>query len=188
MNPLLLKAGGWAIAAALLVSLKVQYDRNQRAIGAMGERLKVADSTLAVTIAAGARLAVKYDEDTAAFSTELAEWKAIKQRVRLVAKVETLPPRTVPGPERIVVRDSTRPPTLEEILNAADATIQRCSTALGTCESRISNLQQQLTATETQRDAYRRLMPSGFKTVTRTARDVGIGIGLTILYDALVKK
>lgn len=176
MNPLLIKAAPYAIAAVLLVSMKVQYDRNQRAIGAMAERLRTADSTLAVAVAAGARLAVKYDEDTAAFSTELAAWKAMKRRI--VQKLETLPPRTVPGPERIVVRDTTRLPTLEEILNAADATIQKCSIALTTCESRIANLQQQLTATETQRDAFKRLQPSGWRTVTTTARDAAIGAAL----------
>lgn len=170
MNPLLIKAAPYAIAAVLLVSMKVQYDRNQRNIGAMAERLHVTDSTLKVAVAAGARLAVKYDEDTAAFSTELAAWKAIKQRARIVPKWDTLPPDTVPGPERIV----TRPPTLEEILNAADATIQRCSTALGTCERRIDNLQKQLALVAVERDAYKRLQPSGFRTVTRTLTTAGV--------------
>jgi hypothetical protein len=176
---LLKQLAPYLVALLLLTGIKVQYDAGKRREGQMAERLRVADSSLAVAVTNGARLAVRYDADTATFRAELARWQAMKQRLRVV--VESLPPDTVPGPERIVVRDSTRPPTLDEILAAADTVIQRCSIALGTCEERIGNLTERLRLTEIQRDAWKQSRPSVFGKA-RTAigwAAVGFLIGVT---------
>jgi hypothetical protein len=155
----------WAVPAALLlvfaVLAKCQHDASQRALGAAIERNAILSDSLSVARQEGRKIDSAYATDTANFRAELARWQAMKQRVRVAVKVETLPPTTVPGPVRIVVRDSTRPPTLEEILNAADATIQRCSTALGTCELTVGNLREQLSiSTELVSVWRRRAQPS----------------------------
>lgn len=181
MNPLLVKLAPYVVVAGLLFVGKCGYDANQREIGAMRERLRVTNDSLLLVKARGGQLAVQYDADTATLREELARWQALKQRIRVVPKWDTLPPDTVPGPERIVVRDSTRPPTLEEILNAADATIRSCSTALGTCEQRVTNLQAELKLTQTQRDSYKKLVPSGFQSARSTLTTAAITFGLAYL-------
>lgn len=179
MNPLLLKAAPYLVVLLVAGGWRYSDVRRQRTIGQLNERLHIADSTLVVARQDSAELATRYATERTVWGSDSARWVALVRRAR--ARVETLPPlpgETIPGPERIViVRDST-PPTFDEILRQADATIRSCSTALGTCEERIGNAERRAALFEQQRDAYRRLQPSGFQKARTSIRDAAIGAAL----------
>ena len=85
---------------------------------------------------------------------------------------------TVPVPVEVV----------REIVRADSQVIAACTIALGTCEQEKAVLRRDLFLSRQETDAVRRLQPSGFRTLTTSARDIGIGVGLKILYDLLTKK
>lgn len=132
----------------------------QRAIGAAEQRAHVAESTLVVVRRDSARLVAAARTVQEALRRDLERWQAMKERVRLVERWDTLPPDTVPGPERVVTVTETRPPTVTEIIAAADTTIRRCTIALDGCEARVANAERLAQLYREERDAYRVLLPT----------------------------
>src|SRR5687768_4117365 len=125
MNPLLIKAAPWVIGAVLLVSLKVQYDRNQRNIGAMAERLKVADSTLAVREAEGRKVDSVFRTDTVRLTRRLTVTQTLIDTL-LHSDTVTLTKR-----ESVLVF-------------VADSLVRQCRETVQSCTQLTTNLREQL--------------------------------------------
>lgn len=183
MNPLLLKALPYVGIAALLFLGKCGYDAKQREIGAMGERLHVSDSTVVVLRRDSAQLvqriarlrsdsatlATRGAQARAEFQRQLARWQA------LAGLVDTVP---------VALDDASREvlPRLEAIIQQANATIESCQADTASCEARAGNAElrraeEAAKATNAearaeqyrvQRDATRKLIPSGFQNATKT--------------------
>jgi len=160
---------------ALMLMLKCGYDDRRRKEGESNVLEKTRDSLLVVKKRELDSLVAAHLSDTLSLRQELVAWQRLKQRIKI--QIESLPPDTIPGPPKIVeVPDTATVPTLREVILQADATIQRCTTALGSCENITSNLRSRLTVTEQQRDLWqKRAQPS---LITRTATAVKwLGVG-----------
>lgn len=149
MNPLLLKAAPYLGIAALLAIGKCGYDANQREIGAMKERLKTTDSALVVARAAALRLDSVFIRDTVRLTRRIVSTQTLLDTLRLSDTVT------------LTKRESV-------LVFVADSLVQQCRTTVSSCSARVANLTEQLSLTTTQRDAYRKLVPSGFQSARST--------------------
>lgn len=159
MNPLLIKAGGVAAVALLLLMAKCDYDGDRRREGALKERLRVADSLLVVANAKAPRIDSVVRVDTL--------------RLR---RVET---RTVTLLDTLLHSDTVVLTKRESVLVfVADSLVRQCRATVDALTDQCANLRERLRLTETQRDSYRRLVPSGFSTNTKLAAAAGLGFAL----------
>jgi hypothetical protein len=162
MNALLSKAAPYVIAIAVGGGWWLSHNAKQRQIGAMRERLRVSDSTLAVREAEGARLDTVFRRDT----------------IRLTRVIQ----RTTTLLDTLLHSDTVTLTQRESVLVfVADSLVGACTAAVDSCTALNSNLIQRLQLTEQQRDAYRVLIPTGFQRARGSLRDALIGAAITYL-------
>lgn len=139
MNPTLRHSLPWLVVAVVGLWGRFCYGPSMKAkgkdAGAEEVRATVIDS-----------LAQREDSLRKWFAVQMAGWQAESLRWanmprRVVVKVDTQWVN-VPGAERVVVRVDTvtREPTIAEIIEQANRTINACQLALGTCDARVRNL------------------------------------------------
>lgn len=155
MNPRLRHALPWLVVAVFGLWGRFCYGPAMKTAGdkAGAERVRAA-----FLESAGQRetaLRQQQDAQVATLTAELAKWQQIKQRT--VTQWRPSKPDTVPGPERVVAETVTvtREPTVSEILEQANRTINACQLALGTCDQRIRNLLLALDSTTASRDYWK---------------------------------
>lgn len=159
-----------AVVVLAAIGWRVQDVRWQRRVGAAHEQLK--------TISAERDTLRVVKDSLAAASTAQVETLRVSVFKRSVIRdtVERWLRDTVPVPVEVV----------REIVRVDSVVIHACMVALGTCQAEKAALTADLRLTERQRDAFKRLVPSGFQSTTRTVRDIAIGWGLKAVTDALL--
>lgn len=162
MNPLVIKAAPWAVVAIVGLGAKCGYDAKQRQIGRMQERLRIADSTLAVVRRDSVRLQTVYRSDTVRLTRTLV------RRDTVLRTVDRFLRDTVPVPVDVV----------REIVRADSQVIQACTIALSTCEQRVSNAERRAQLLAQQVADTKKLIPSGFNTNVKLVTAVGVGFAL----------
>lgn len=162
MNALLLKAAPYLGISLLLLIGKCGYDAKQRQIGRMQERLRIADSTLAVVRRDSVRLDTTYRVDTIRLSRTLV------RRDTVLRTVDRFLRDTVPVPVEIV----------REIVRADSAVIQSCQIALTTCEQKAANAERRAALLAQQVADTRKLLPSAFSNNVKLVTAVGVGFAL----------
>lgn len=162
LNPLAAKAIPYALLAVAAIGFKVQYDRNQRAIGA-------AEVVISQTRHERDSLRAVKDSLAVASHAQVETLRvAVIRRIPIRDTVERFLRDTVPVPVEVV----------REIVRADSLVIRACTVALGTCEQEKAALRRDLFLSRQETDAVRRLQPSGFRTVTTSLRDAAIGAAL----------
>jgi hypothetical protein len=163
MNPLLIKAAPYAAIALLAFAGKCSYDAKQREIGAMRERLRVTDSSLAIAVRNGRKVDSVFRVDT----------------VRLTRRLETVTTLL----DTLRFSDTVTLTRRESVLVfVADSLVQQCRATVQSCTALTANLRDQLRLTATQRDAYRKLLPSGFDKARSMAVPALVGAGICYLF------
>ena len=162
MNPLLIKAAPYGIALLLGAGLLYTHNAKQREIGALRERLHVTDSTLAVRNAEGRKVDSVFRVDTVRLT-------------RRIASVTTLI-------DTLLHSDTVTLTKRESVLVfVADSLVRQCRETVESCTAVQANLRERLALTETQRDAYRRLQPSGFQKARSSLASALVGAAITYL-------
>lgn len=162
MNPLLLKAAPYVGISLLLLIGKCGYDANQREIGAMRERLQSTSDSLKLVKARGRQIDSIYIRDTVRLTRRLTTTQTLLDTLRMSDTV------TLTRRESVLVF-------------VADSLVTQCRQTVTSCNARIDNLTRQLALTERQRDAYRKLAPSGFQTARSTITTAALTFGLAYL-------
>lgn len=165
MNPLFIKAAPWAVAAALAVGVKLQYDAKLRAEGA-------ARQVLQQTAPQRDSLRVLKDSLALASTVQVETLRvAVVRRVPVRDTIERFLRDTVPVPVEVV----------RELVRVDSTVIQACTLALNTCAQEKAVLRQDILLAQRQADAYRRLIPSGFAKARSTLTTAAITFGLAYL-------
>ena len=162
MNPLLIKAGVGAVVAVILLGGKCTYDAKQREIGALRERLHVTDSALKVAAARAPRLDSVFVRDTLRLTKRITVTQTLIDTL-LHSDTVTLTKR-----ESVLVF-------------VADSLVRQCRETVESCTAVQANLRERLRLTEIQRDAYRRLQPSGFQKARSSLTSALVGAAITYL-------
>lgn len=149
MNPIISKAAPWVMAIAIGGGWWLNHNRAEQEKGALRERLRNADSTLAVANARAPRIDSIVRTDT----------------VRL-RRVET---RTVTLLDTLLHSDTVVLTKRESVLVfVADSLVRQCRATVDALNDQCANLRERLRLTEIRADAYRRLQPSGFQKLQST--------------------
>jgi hypothetical protein len=159
MSPLLLKAAPYGIAVLLAGGWWIGHNRAEREKGALRERLRVTDSSLAVAVKRAPRIDSIVKVDT------------VKLR-----RVET---RTITLLDTLLHSDTVVLTKRESVLVfVADSLVRQCRATVDALTDQCANLRERLRLTEIQRDSYRRLVPSGFSTNAKLGTAVAVGLAL----------
>lgn len=154
MKRLLLALLPWLVTALISAGAVRCYNEGQREMGAMAERLRVADSTAAALSSRARVIDTVYRTDTVRLTASVASWRAAVARLEdSVAVLALRSPDTVRVPVEVV----------REVVVAADSAIQACTAVVQTCEQRVA-VRDSLLAVERQRSAIlARQRPSAFR-------------------------
>jgi len=159
VNPILLKAAPYGIAVLLAGGWWIGHNRAEQEKGALRERLRVTDSSLAVAEKRAPKIDSIVRTDT----------------VRL-RRIET---RTVTLLDTLLHSDTVVLTRRESVLVfVADSLVRSCRATVDALTDQCANLRERLRLTEIQRDSYRRLVPSGFTTNAKMGTAIAVGFAL----------
>jgi len=162
MSPLLIKAAPYGIAVLLAGGFWILHNAKQREIGALRERLHVTDSALKVAAARAPRLDSVFVRDTLRLTKRITVTQTLIDTL-LHSDTVTLTKR-----ESVLVF-------------VADSLVRQCRETVASCTAVQANLRERLRLTEIQRDAYRRLQPSGFQKARSSLTSALVGAAITYL-------
>lgn len=157
MNPIVRQFAPYVLVLLTATGWRACDVYRQRQIGAAAITVKVTRDSLRAAQAEGRKIDSVFRVDTVKLTRRITDTRTLLDTLRLSDTVT------------LTKRESV-------LVFVADSLVQQCRQTIDTCSARVANLQTEISLLSQQRDAYRKLLPTGGQRIRSNITTVGIGL------------